>query len=94
MILVTHAVALLLGLLLGAVLMVRWYTARARNPEVARAMLQTLYQRAHGHWLARSRHDPTPVCPCCGWSEAEARALRTTPPDRPAPPPRGGREPS
>jgi hypothetical protein len=68
--------AFVAGLLIGASALYAWLIVRLNRPETARKVLQTLYTRAHPHFLQRSESDPTPVCPCCGFSEERANEAR------------------
>jgi hypothetical protein len=73
--LVLGGVALfLVGAIAGAVALARWWVWRISNPDVAQAILKSVYRRAHPNWLQMSRDDTTRVCPCCGWSEKESLA--------------------
>jgi hypothetical protein len=44
------------------------------NPEIGQEILRTLHKRAHPHVLQVSLLDPTPICPCCGWTEPGRRS--------------------
>ena len=59
-----------LGAVFGAVGVARWWIYRLKDPETARDMLQRMYAQSHPHLLQVSLSDPTPVCPCCGWTAA------------------------
>ncbi len=69
-------IALVVGMLAGAALVVLAIRTTVGQQETALAILKHAYRRTHAHWLHRAKDDPTPVCPCCGWSEREALASR------------------
>jgi len=72
------ALAAVLSFIVGAFVtafaILRWWSWQTTKPEVARAMLKSLYRKAHPNWLQISKDDPARVCPCCGWSEKEGLA--------------------
>jgi len=61
--------AFIAGMLAGAFVLARWWAWRISKPEIARVMLESIYVRAHPHWLQVSKDDTRRVCPCCGWTE-------------------------
>lgn len=73
---VSFLCGVVLGSGLGMIALARWWIWHTNKPEIGRAMLQSLYQTAHPHWLQVSRDDSTPVCPCCGW---HPKAVKTPP---------------
>jgi hypothetical protein len=74
MIVVAALLAFVVGALAGSVALAHWWVWRTNHPEVAQAMLKSLYRKAHPSWLQISEHDTTRVCPCCGWSDTETLA--------------------
>ena len=67
-------VSFIIGAVFGALALARWWVGRTSRPEVAQAMLKSLYRKAHPSWLQVSKEDATRVCPCCGWSDTEGLA--------------------
>ena len=63
----------LIGAGLGVIGLARYWVRSVRNPEIARAILNSAYKNAHPHWLQVSPTDTRAVCPCCGWTEADGK---------------------
>jgi hypothetical protein len=66
-------VSFVLGGAIGVFGLSRWWVRKFDDPEIARAMLKSIYRRAHPHWLVNEQTGQK-VCPCCGWNETEGLA--------------------
>jgi len=73
-------VGLVVGMVLGASCLARWWVWKLKHDEAfMRSVLKDMYARtAHPHWLQLSETDQRRVCPCCGWSETETLAHQHT----------------
>lgn len=76
---VTCALSVLVGIVIGAGVLARWWVNRLRDPEFSSKVIQGLHRQAgHAHFLSRSPEDPSRICPACGWEEQPRAPISPT----------------